>query len=176
MGREKQKGLKSQLGTAWDQIPFLVLFLLKTSIISSLCSINFQSALSNLVVGGELRDGLDRKNPKKMIIFFLISIFKTSCHPHNQAELCNPFLWGFSQVFGLCYVSMTFYSFFCSHISGLRAGVVHFQDAHIDWQRAPKYCAAHRAFSAARVPTQSSGVFEISIIYVIMLWVNADWH
>lgn len=70
MGREKQKGLKSQLGTAWDQIPFLVLFLLKTSIISSLCSINFQSALSNLVVGGELRDGLDKKNPKKMIIFF----------------------------------------------------------------------------------------------------------
>lgn len=97
MGREKQK--RSQLGTTWDQIPFLVL-LLKTSIILSLCSINFQSALSNHFAGGGLRDGLDEKNPMKMIGFFLISIFKTSCHPHNQAELHNPFLWGFSQALG----------------------------------------------------------------------------
>lgn len=59
-------------------------------------------------------------------------------------------------------------------MSGFRAGVGHFQDARMDWQWVPKCWAAHRALSAARAPTRSAGVFEISIIYVIMLWVNAD--
>lgn len=38
----------------------------------------------------------------------------------------------------------------------------------------PGLPAEHRPSSAAGALTQSAGVFEISIIYVFMLWVNAD--
>lgn len=38
----------------------------------------------------------------------------------------------------------------------------------------PGLPAEHQPSSAAGALTQSTGVFEISIIYVFMLWVNAD--
>lgn len=63
-------------------------------------------------------------------------------------------------------------------MGGCREGCFHLAQAAREKVRdllgCPGLPAEHQPSSAAGALTQSTGVFEISIIYVFMLWVNAD--
>lgn len=109
MGREKQK--RSQLGTTWDQIPFLVL-LLKTSIILSLCSINFQSALSKHFAGGGLR-WVGQKEPDENDCFFFNLHFQNQLPSSQPSRASQSFPLGFLTGVG---VSAAFPWLFTNHI------------------------------------------------------------